>query len=198
MLTTLEANFVQEYKICGVATEALEKAGFKAKSREYLQLKAHRLIKKPEIREILDKYQSASKLILDKPVIREIAPSVTSLPNKEQYALKAWERASDNSTLKEDTKHKYFETTGKVLGHLKPESDNSATNNFQIIMNELNLNISSPNQNSLEELKKNILSAHNISDENILSVDAEAPQHSDNEALPLNDNMPNNIENKSN
>ena len=40
---------------------------------------------------------------------------------KTQYEIKAWARSSDASKLKEETKFKYFENAGRVLGHVKNE-----------------------------------------------------------------------------
>jgi phage terminase small subunit len=125
VLTTFEANFIQEYKACGNAVKALKAAGFKAKSDNYARLKAHRIMNKPEIKSILERHNDNLDIALITPVITKLITNDTvktiNLPNKEEYANTAWERSSDESKLKEETKFKYFENAGRVLGHVKNE-----------------------------------------------------------------------------
>lgn len=45
------------------------------------------------------------------------AEEIKEAPTKEIYAVKAWQRACDSSSLKEETKYKYFDILGKVLGY---------------------------------------------------------------------------------
>lgn len=61
---------------------------------------------------ILKNYQSSATAISSS---NENGP--IQAPTKEEYAAKAWQRANDNSSLKEDTKYKYFDILGKVLGY---------------------------------------------------------------------------------
>ena len=160
MLTTLEANFVQEYKINGGnATQAVIKAGYQAK---YPSPLGSQLLKKPHIRKLIETLDARTTQELTQPIVRNpyLPAKVFELPTKEQYAGTAWNRQSDSSNLKPDLKHKYFETTGKVLGHLKNESENSSpSHSINLLCNELNI---FPALNSPEEI--NLINSQNVVD----------------------------------
>lgn len=51
---------------------------------------------------------------------------------KDGYVLKALQRACDASSLKEDTKYKYFDILGKALGYVGAGSAAPVTNNTQV------------------------------------------------------------------
>lgn len=165
MLTTLEANFVQEYKVCGNATKALRNAGVDLPDRS-LKVKACRMMKKPEVRAILEQQHDNLMKELSKPAITIVNQKVISLPSKEEYAATAWKRSSDDSTLKPDLKHKYFETAGKTLGHLRNADDNAQhRSSVTLILNELSvLNISAPDLPIEPSLPDSTNTAPNIID----------------------------------
>ena len=145
MLTTLEANFVQEYKTNGNATEALKSAGYKYSSLASARIKACRLLKKPEIIETLVNHQTKLVKQIETPNVTIIPQKTITLPTREEYASKALERSSDESKLKEDTKYKYYDLAGRVLNHVRNDNDNKMEGNIlNVICNDLNLTLTSP------------------------------------------------------
>lgn len=166
MLSTLEANFLQEYKVCGNATKALRNAGVNLPDKS-LKVKACRMLKKPEVQAIIQKQHDNLLSELTKPAITIVNQKVIELPSKEQFAQVAWKRAGDDSPLKEDTKHKYFETTGKVLGHIGRDENKSEADCLTIICKELNLSLSVPHNDlklSQNDLRNNQIdiTAHDV------------------------------------
>lgn len=126
-LTAMQIKFINEYKLCGVATTAAIKAGY---SPNGASVAAHRLMNVPKIKKIIQesidkKKKKLSRAGISQEIINSLenvsAEAINSLPSKIQYAAKAWERSSDESKLKEETKFKYFENAGRVLGHVKNE-----------------------------------------------------------------------------
>lgn len=114
-LTEIQKRFIQEYKISGNASQAARKAGYSPKSAH---VSGSKLLKNPDIKAIIE-----CSINNDIKVLSEasVEPQKISLPSKIEYASKAWERSSDESKLKEETKFKYFENAGRVLGHVKNE-----------------------------------------------------------------------------
>lgn len=144
MLTTLEANFVQEYKQTGNASEAVRRAGWKLTNDKSASVIGCRLLKKPKIRELITQADVKQALALTAPTVNYPSRLVSELPTKQQYALKAWQRAGDESTLKEDTKFKYYDLAGKALGHVRNDSERADGDNIQIICKELHLSLNTP------------------------------------------------------
>ena len=145
MLTALEANFVQEFKVSGNATKALRNAGVDLPSAS-LKVKASRLLKRPDIKALIDNHNVNLVNELVKPAITIVNQKVINLPTKEEYASKALERSNDESTLKEDTKFKYYDLAGKVLGHIRNDSEEkSSGDTINIICRELRLVAKTPN-----------------------------------------------------
>lgn len=143
MLSTLEANFIQEYKVCGSGVQALKNIGIKLPDAS-LKVKAHRWLKRPEIKSVIDNYRSNTLSALVNPVITKIPESIAKLPDKMQYAITAWQRASDESQLKQDTKFKYFENTGKVLGFVNDKENNNESPVINIVAADLHLSLTKP------------------------------------------------------
>lgn len=167
MLSTLEANFVQEYKTCGNATQALKAAGYKFSSPTSARIKACRLLKRPDIIETLGNHQAKLLKQIETPSVTIIPQKTIELPTREQYAGKAWERASDESQLKDDIKHKYFETTGKALGFVRNDDTPQDKQVLNIIANELHLTLSANQPGIIQAQESNsALSHENFSDEN--------------------------------
>ena len=141
MLTTLEANFVQEYKLNGGnAKQAVLKAGYQASIKNASCI-GSRLIRNPKISQALSQVEARQLDALSQPFVKQPPAQVMLLPTKEEYALKAWQRSSDESTLKPDLKHKYYETAGKTLGHLSHDESVHDGDTLQIICKELNLSL---------------------------------------------------------
>jgi hypothetical protein len=160
MLTTLEANFVQEYKQVGSPTKALRNAGSKAKESS-LPVLAYRLMRKPEIKKIIDDYTVNLVNEVAKPVLSSVNPMITNvnpikvinIPTREQYAETAWKRSSDESKLKDDLKHKYYETTGKVLKYIGNDAgDTQQGNTFNVMCAELRISLNAEGRPILEEI----------------------------------------------
>lgn len=138
-LNTRQKKFIQEYKLSGNATDAVIRAGYSPNGASVV---GTRLTRIPEIKKIIEESRQGDIKILSSPVM---VPHTIKLPDKMEYALKAWERASDESPLKEDTKHKYYVTAGQVLKYVGREDISDAQQNtFQIICKELNLSLAQP------------------------------------------------------
>lgn len=168
MLSTLEANFVTEFQISGNATQAYKAAGFEIKSPTQARVSACRLLRKPEIRATLEKHQSnIVKQLVTPNVTRVVSqPKEITLPTREQYLETAWKRQSEESPLKPDLKHKYFETAGRGLNYLRTDDKSDDTKkSVTIILNELNvLNISAPDLPIEPSLPDSTNTAPNIID----------------------------------
>lgn len=167
MLTTLEANFVQELKVTGSPTKAMRAVGCKSKSENYLKLKAYRWMQKPHIKQAVAEYSNNLHQELITPVITKtvpmmtkddngvITPRVIQLPTREQYADLAWKRASDDSKLKDDLKHKYYETAGKTLKYIgSSESEEKNISTFNIIAQELKITLPENPANQLPSVQQ--------------------------------------------
>ena len=144
MLTTLEANFVQEYKLNGGnATQAVIKAGYQAK---YPAPLGSQLLKKSHIRKLVTEMDARLNATLTQPIVRNpyLPAQVLALPSKEEYASKAWLRSSDESKLKDETKFKYYDLTGRALRYVSNDEEKSDKNILNIICNDLNLTLTSP------------------------------------------------------
>ena len=156
-LSTLEANFVQEYKVCGSPTKALRAAGCKLDDNA-LKVKAYRWMRKPRIRSLIDTHNDNLRNKLITPVITEIPKSIATLPDKTQFALHNWGKATNPET-KEECAVRYTELTGKVLGHLgHDESSSSHQPSFLMLLKELNINISAPSNPLINNISNNDLS----------------------------------------
>jgi hypothetical protein len=146
MLTTLEANFVQEYKLNGGnAKEAVLKAGYDATPRNASCI-GSRLIRKPKISQALSQVEQRQLDALSQPIVKQPPPTYMELPTKDQYALKAWQRSSDESKLKDDTKFKYYDLAGKVLGHVRNDDSERKSHEqvLNIICQDLNIELNKP------------------------------------------------------
>lgn len=203
MLSTLEANFVTEYQITGNATQAYKAAGFPIKSDRDIRVKAHRLLKKPEIVETIVTQQRNIRQQLITPNVTTVVskPKQIVLPTREQYADIAWKRSSDESKLKDDLKHKYFETTGKVLSYIgREESQSQEKNIVNIICSELNLSLNSeaPAIDISEENISSDISTNMGTDINITEAQNSGDAENKNSPSPHINNTQQTIDLKSN
>lgn len=151
MLTVFEANFIQEYKKTGSPTKALRNAGHTC-SEKSLPVLAYRMIRKPHIKKVLEEYQANLNQAVTEPVLIKPRPMSNTkegivkaniprvaVPSKNAYVEVAWKRSSDESRLKEETKYKYFENAGKVLGYIGKESSEGEKPLLQMVIGELNI-----------------------------------------------------------
>lgn len=180
MLTTLEANFVQEYKLNGGnAKEAVIKAGYNVK---YPSAMGSQLLKKPKISKLISRLQERTDAILTQPCVAPVylPPKIMELPSKQEYLAKAWSRTdtTDNSR-KEETQVKYTELVGKGLGFIGREENNSEQGTFTIICRELNLNLPAND----EALKVVATSATSVASDASVSSDTTSSPVPDNTAI---------------
>jgi phage terminase small subunit len=179
LLTVLEANFIQEYKRTKSPTKALRAAGYTA-SEKSLPVIAYRMLRKPHIKSVLEEYRNNLNKAVTEPVLMKVKPvnntkegivkaniPIVAVPSKDVYVETAWKRSSDESRLKEETKYKYFENAGKVLGYVGKDSSEQPQSVFNMFIKELRLDTS----NGMPEMVNNISGIIGHSDQTTNSVE---------------------------
>lgn len=104
-IKALEENKASPEHIAQVLADALHATDEKSDPDYVSRIKAAEML--------LKNYQATASTSF----LQQENNSPITAPTKEEYAAKAWQRANDSSSLKEDTKYKYFDILGKVLGY---------------------------------------------------------------------------------
>ena len=141
MLTLKKRLFVDSYKLTRNLTKSCLSAGYSPKNAPSY---GGKLLKDPEISQILHEWEKDEHNRIQAQIEER---KILLKPSKGSYIERTFAKAEDIKHA--PTAAKYWELGGKVLGYLDNESSKNSAPVFQIIAQELHLEIPADTTNTL-------------------------------------------------